>query len=180
MILALMVAVGAVYNIPLMPGFVGRSFHFRRLREIPGSKTIFSAAAWVMVMVVVIGGRWVEDMPLMVVLLMLLFVRNGFYDLMDMQGDRIMGIETLPVFMGEAAAVRLLWILMGTGSVISIVFPMTLHAVRGNYALSGAWIFLTLVYYLFRSGRIKPGFVLELTVDAVFLLVWLLVTGPLA
>jgi len=174
-LLIMMVLAGTLYNVRLIPAFLSRAMRFRRLREIPGSKTLFSAVAWVMVMVVVTGGWNPADLPIMAVLFLLIFYRNGLYDLMDMQGDRIMGRETLPVSMGEAAAARLLWSIMAIGAATSLFFAAFYGSGLYGYTLFAAWLFLGLVHVLFRSGRIRHGFGLELLIDTVFPTVWLMV-----
>jgi len=38
----------------------------------------------------------------------LVFVRTAFFDILDMQGDRLVGKETIPILLGEKRSLRLL------------------------------------------------------------------------
>ena len=38
----------------------------------------------------------------------LVFVRTAFFDILDMQGDRLVGKETIPMLLGEKRSLRLL------------------------------------------------------------------------
>ena len=167
LILALITAGGAVYNLRLLPRPFSRMLRFARLREIPGSKTIFSALAWVAVLVVVPHGLSESGTALMAALFLMIFFRNGIYDLMEMQSDRIMGGETIPVFLGEQGAARLLWGVLAAGIVAAAALPLVTPGRGGAFLLPG-WLFLGVVYRLFRRGRLKGGFGVDLAVDSVF------------
>jgi 4-hydroxybenzoate polyprenyltransferase len=112
LVLLVMSLMGLSYNLYLIPkSFAG--FMFRRIRDIPGSKTVLIALAW--------GVATAALPPLshsdrygwtnaMVFLWMagLVFVRTAFFDILDMQGDRLVGKETIAILLGEKKSLRLL------------------------------------------------------------------------
>jgi len=83
----------------------------------PGIKTILIAMAWGIVTAVLPSLSVSKHMGLSAVLVFLwstslVFARTAFFDILDMQGDRIVGKETLPILMGEKRALRLLKIIL--------------------------------------------------------------------
>ncbi|MFH1075465.1 MAG: hypothetical protein V1753_01265, partial [Pseudomonadota bacterium] len=51
----------------------------------------------------------------------LVFIRSAIFDILDIQGDRIVGQKTLPVALGEK---RMIQILRGLLTLLIIAFPM--------------------------------------------------------
>jgi (E)-4-hydroxy-3-methyl-but-2-enyl pyrophosphate reductase len=103
-ILLVMSLLGLTYNLYLIPKRFGMKF--RRLKDIPGSKTILIAAAWGVVAALLPGITSKGTLPLAVLMVfvwatLLVFARTAFFDLLDVQGDRIMGKETLPILLGN-------------------------------------------------------------------------------
>ena len=100
----------------------------------------------------------------------LVFARTAFFDLLDVQGDRIMGKETLPILLGNRKTAVLLkatlvgcMILVAAGSAIGLI--------------SGLGFFLTLcpaamvmMVNAYEKGRMLPSMGLEFLVESLFLL----------
>ena len=112
-IILCMSLLGFFYNLKFFPKklFLNQPI---RIRDIPGSKTLFVAFAWgvvtcifpviadkgtILTAITVLAFIWVTC---------LVFVRTAFYDILDMQGDRIVGKETIPILVGEAKAKKIL------------------------------------------------------------------------
>ncbi|MCW7752851.1 4-hydroxy-3-methylbut-2-enyl diphosphate reductase [Desulfobotulus sp. H1] len=103
---------GSLYNTPLLPPSLSPG-GIRSLKDIPGSKTILIAIAWGVLCVILpsVGIRGVLDFASLgafVFITILVFVRTAFFDILAIQGDRIVGKETLPILLGEQASHRLL------------------------------------------------------------------------
>jgi len=95
---------GVLYNVTLWG---------RRLEDVPGSKNIFTAMGWAVVAVVVPQvSVSLEITCEMVVAFMFVFVlvfsKSVLSDTIDIQSDRLIGHETIPVIMGETHARNLL------------------------------------------------------------------------
>ena len=172
-ILLIMSLLGLSYNLYLLPD--GFGFKFRRIKDIPGSKTFLIAVAWGVVvalmpgitgkgtLTVAIGGVFVWATALV-------FARTAFFDLLDVQGDRIMGKETLPILLGNRKTAVLLkgtlvgcMILVAAGSAIGLV--------------SGLGFFLTLcpaamliLVSAYEKGQMLPSMRLEFLVESLLLL----------
>jgi 4-hydroxybenzoate polyprenyltransferase len=96
---------GLSFNLKLVPQNL---FHitYRRIKDIPGSKTILIATAWgiltALLPSVAITGtiNWINWL-IFFWASGLVFVRTLFFDILDMQGDRLVGKETLAILLGE-------------------------------------------------------------------------------
>jgi len=109
LLLALISIVGALYNMRVFP----KGWRFGRLRDLPGTKNFFMAAAWALVIAAVPYMEWpIEISADMAVALLfifsIVFVRSSLSDLIEIQSDRLLGRETIPVVIGEDRTRKLL------------------------------------------------------------------------
>ncbi|MDX9819589.1 MAG: 4-hydroxy-3-methylbut-2-enyl diphosphate reductase, partial [Desulfococcus multivorans] len=117
LLLVCMSFMGMVYIINLMPRALAGKFQ-PKIRDIPGSKTVLVALAWgiVTTLVPAIDG-FGHIRPVTVLVFAwaggLVFVRTAFFDILDMQGSRIVGKETIPILLGEKRTMALLKNLSG-------------------------------------------------------------------
>jgi len=100
---------GLSYNIKVLP----EPWRFKKMGDIPGSKNVFIAVAWAVVTVVV--PQMELDLavtPQMVVAFLfvftVVFVKSALSDMIDIQSDRLVGKETIPVVIGEKNTQKLL------------------------------------------------------------------------
>ncbi|PIE62581.1 MAG: hydroxymethylbutenyl pyrophosphate reductase, partial [Desulfobacterales bacterium] len=104
-VLLLMISLGLSYNRMKMPGFLLKTTQNRKIKELPGSKTILIALAWGMV-TSILPALGHDSSFLSVIFCFLytagiVFARTVFFDILAIQGDRIAGKETLPTMLGE-------------------------------------------------------------------------------
>ena len=109
LMLASVSIVGAVYNMRIFP----KGWRFRRLRDLPGTKNFFMAAAWALVIAVIPYVKWPlgvsGDMVVAFLFVFsIVFVRSALSDLIEIQSDRLLGRETIPVVIGEEKTRKLL------------------------------------------------------------------------
>ena len=109
LMLAIITFVGALYNMRIFP----KGWRFRRLRDLPGTKNLFMAAAWALVIAVIPYVEWPveisEDMAVAFLFIFaIVFVRSSLSDLIEIQSDRLLGRETIPVVIGEEKTLKLL------------------------------------------------------------------------
>lgn len=185
-LLLLMSITGLSYNLPVVPAGIG--FRFRRLRDIPGSKTLLIALAWGMVTALfpvlsATGELRVSTLPTLAWSVGMVFCRTAFFDVLDMQGDRIVGKETLPLLLGPQRTVMLI-----RGLLLLLFLILFVSSSFG--ILPGLGILLTPcpILLFFGVGRYKkayaiPGIRLEFFTESLFLLagvitlVWSLSVG---
>ncbi len=172
-ILAIMSLFGVLYSVRFIPRKVAEVIGVKRLKEIPGSKTFFVAMAWAFVIVVVpLYGRglgWDQaSRAAFVFVLLLVYVRSALYDVFEVQGDRIVGKETLPVCIGRDKTLRLLYGLMLLLVLLLAVGPLVGVLPMAWAALLPALVYLFAVAWLYDREKIAYSTRLEFAVDSVF------------
>ncbi len=121
-----MSALGLLYSVPVIPARLERRIGIQSLKDIPGSKTISAALAWAVIVAVlpaVAKGSlpsWPASLAFVYAMVMV-FVRCAFFDILDVQGDLIVGKETIPIVLGEAKTRRLLLsLIVGLGLLLAV------------------------------------------------------------
>ena len=173
-VLLMMSILGLSYNIKLIPGtlLIGK---YSRIRDISGSKTILIAVAWGLVTSVLPAISTGNPISMKTALVFfwatgLAFARTAFFDILDMQGDRIVGKETIPILMGEKKSIRILktvlclWIvLIISSSLTGIIPPLGL-------GLSVCPAAMLALINMHENGFMLPGIRLEFLVESHFFL----------
>ncbi|MBF0551745.1 MAG: 4-hydroxy-3-methylbut-2-enyl diphosphate reductase [Deltaproteobacteria bacterium] len=181
-LLAVMSALGLLYGIQVVPHNILESLglsQYTKLKDIPGSKTFLISVAWATVICLVPAmGRYghvsLDTFIAFGAIFLLVFIRSAFFDLIDMQGDLIVGQETLAIALGEDKTRTLLNYLTG------ILFLWLVSAVF----FSSEWLLclqllpcpLFVWGYLRRYDRHgpRPGVIFEGLVESNFLLAGLI------
>jgi 4-hydroxy-3-methylbut-2-enyl diphosphate reductase len=166
---------GILYSVQVIPKSLIPNIRVRGLKEIPGSKTFLVAVAWAFVTTLI--PAWSDsrnpDRLTFVVLffvMLLVFVRNALFDVFEVQGDRIVGRETLPVCIGEKKTLFILNIIMALLLVLLLLMPLF-----GFMSEAGFWLLPGIVYIigltmLYNRGKVSQGPKLEFYLDTVFYL----------
>jgi 4-hydroxy-3-methylbut-2-enyl diphosphate reductase len=99
---------------------------------------------------------------------LIVFSRSVLLDIQDIQGDRLVGKETIPIVLGSE---RTLQILMGSTGILTVLFiaaPLNgwLHPVHVAFLIGVAY--LVLGKYLITGQRIVRRFLSESLVDGTF------------
>jgi len=174
LILLAMSIMGLSYNLTLVPKRFAR-LRYRRIRDIPGSKTVLIAMAWGIVTSVLPSLSVSKSIPLSTALVLswslsLVFVRSAFFDILDMQGDRIVGKETIPIMLGEERALRLLKSLLIINFGI-LLLSSAFHLISSlGFAVTLCPIFLFVALSAHERSYMLPGFRLEFLVETHFVL----------
>jgi 4-hydroxybenzoate polyprenyltransferase len=117
---------------------LGHGRSILKIKDIPASKTLSVPLAWACVAAVIPNLPHLTAAPGTVLLtawiiLLLVFVRTAIFDLQDVQGDRLVGKETIAVYLGEnqtcqliMASLVLLIITLGIGPLTGLTTPFTL------------------------------------------------------
>ena len=167
---------GILYSVQVIPKSLFPVIKVRGLKEIPGSKTFLVAVAWAFVTTLIpawSGSHQPDVMTLGVLLfvMLLVFVRNALFDVFEVQGDRIVGKETLPVFIGEKKTLTILNLLMGLLLLLLFILPL-LNVMSGiGYWLVPGMIYLIGLSQLYGKGYISQGPRLEFCLETVFYLI---------
>lgn len=183
LLLLVMSGLGLSYNLYLVPQSV-KGISFRRIKDIPGSKTLLISAAWGVAVcafpAAASGSLNIAALFTAAWLAGIVFVRSAFFDLIDMQGDRIAGKETLPILMGADRALRFLKL------VLAALFGLLLAAALLGVVSGLGYLLLILpvtgllLLALYERDRLHSGLTLEFLVESQFVLAGVLSLGWVA
>ncbi|NQU03514.1 MAG: 4-hydroxy-3-methylbut-2-enyl diphosphate reductase, partial [Syntrophaceae bacterium] len=143
MMLLLMSLFGILYNIKIFPS----RWRLKRLVDIPGSKNVFTATAWALATVLIprfaIGLEITAGTIVAFLFIFnIVFVKSALSDMIDIQSDRLVGRETIPVVVGEQNTRKLL---QGTSIFTGIVLVLSVSA---GYASSLSLVILISIFYI--------------------------------
>lgn len=177
-ILLCMSLLGLSYNLTFVPKRMKR-IRYRRLRDIPGSKTVLIALAWGIVTSALpqLSESPIFGIKAVIVFIWatgMVFVRTAFFDILDMQGDRIIGKETIPILVGEKSAMRHLVIALAIIVTVLLGSALTQLIPALGFALIICPVFMFIVLYIHQRGHMLPGIRLEFLVESNFILAGIL------
>jgi 4-hydroxy-3-methylbut-2-enyl diphosphate reductase len=164
---------GLSYNLRLVPKRLAPKKKIRRIRDLPGSKTILIALAWGVITAALpalanpgdstagagVTFLWATG---------LVFGRTAFFDILDMQGDRIVGKETIPVLIGQERSLKMLKVILTVVTVLLISMGALGVVSPLAYPLAFCPLLLILIVTANQQGRILPGIRLEFRVESLF------------
>ena len=167
---------GLAFTLKIVPPSLQHRLRYRRLKDIPASKTFFVAAAWAAVSAGVPYLLEISRIPLITFFsvfafcFLVVFIRASLYDIRDIQGDAVVGRETIPIIIGKPWTQRLVLILTGI-----VALLLAAASFMGLVTPLGWWLlvvpgysFLTL--WLYHRRVIFQGVTFEVVVDLEFIL----------
>jgi len=119
-------------------------------------------------------GPWTGEVVSFLFVFSVVYVRSAFFDIFQVQGDLIVGSETLPITLGEK---RTLWLLKWgilVGSMVLAAAPLFGWVGPFAYLLLLCYLTLTLCIVAYEKGLLYPGNRSEAFVEASFFLAGIL------
>lgn len=175
---------GLSYNSRFLPQNLLSKMKYRRMRDIPGSKTILIALAWGVVTTGVPAlssenAQLPGSLLAMFWAIGIVFCRTAFFDMLDIQGDRIVGKETLPIILGTNNTLKLLKkiLILLTVSIVSLGAWGIFTGLA--YAMAFCPLLLLLIIRSHEKDDTLPGALTEFKVESIFLLAGLMTVGYL-
>lgn len=166
-------ALGVVYSLPLVPAKHQKKYPYAKIKDIPGSKTLAEALAWVAVISVLprLNGH-LGRLPILLatssLVFLLSYARSGLFDILQLQGDLIVGKETLPVTLGpRKASVIIKGALLSAGVILSLA-PLLSWMQPLTYPLLLGVLGLYLCLVAYERQWMYPGLALEAMVECNF------------
>lgn len=164
-----------LYDLKWLPA----GWRYRRLKDIPGVKSLVVALTWALVTVLLPALLGPPLDPLLVALVFLWntlvwFVNTAFFDLGDMRGDALEGTRTLPLVLGFQRTRRLL---LGLTFVAAALLEWGLW--QGLLEPGSRWINLVTLYSAAYVGWARDpdqdlGFTCDVVADGIGLVAWLM------
>ena len=171
----IMSVLGLLYSVPFLPAWLGPRLGIESLKDIPGSKTVSAALAWAVIAALLPALTHGSAGPAgtavaFIFVLVLVFVRCALFDILDEQGDLIVGKETIPIVLGNQNTARMLTALAGL-----LIGMLALSALAG-LTPGLAWLLIlpaagvALMQKAFQRNMLLPGAFGEGLVDLNFIL----------
>jgi 4-hydroxy-3-methylbut-2-enyl diphosphate reductase len=176
LLLLAMAVTGRLYTTRIVPDGAWTRLRWRSLKDLPGSKTPVVAAGWAVsaCLLPVLGSEAPVYLPGLGVAFVfaagMVFWRTAASDLLDIQGDRIVGRETIPILVGVKQTRALLLILL-----IVMALLLSLSSLLGVVPTVGYWLLVNLlVFGVFfvtsRRGHLVDRLWFEGVIDGNFVL----------
>ena len=170
---------GLSYNLRLLPRRLALKKKIRRIRDLPGSKTILIALAWGVVAAALPalatpGASTAKAAVVFFWATGLVFGRTAFFDILDMQGDRIVGKETLPVLIGQDRSSLLLKVLLSVLALVLLAAGALGLLTPLAFPLAICPVLMMRIVVANEKGEIAPGIRMEFRVESLFVLSGLL------
>jgi 4-hydroxybenzoate polyprenyltransferase len=170
-LLFLVSILGVLYNMKIFP----QGFRFTSLKDLPGSKNISMALAWAVVAALLPQVEIsLSVTPGMIVTFLftfaLVFVRSAISDMLDIQSDRLIGRETIPVLIGKEKTQSLLMaILILLVLLLVVAYPLGWTSSL-SFALLICVFFIWIYFKLYDRRAAFSGVVLEGILETSYIL----------
>ena len=132
-----LILLGAIYSLPIVPHSRRHLWKYSKIKDIPGSKTLSQALAWGAVIALVpllapSPPAWATSVIAFLFVFSMVYVRSALFDIFQVQGDLIVGAETLPITLGEKKTLLLLKGVIAGGA--AVLLGSGLVGVSGYFA----------------------------------------------
>ncbi len=176
LLITAMLIMGRLYTVPLFAEHRFSRLKWRSLKDLPGSKTPLVALGWAVSAAVlpVIGPDGSQSLPQTAVAFVfaagMVFWRTALSDLLDIQGDRMVGRETIPILIGVKNTGKLLQALL-----IFLGLLLVASAASGIVPAVGFWLVLNTAVFggffiIYRKRHLVDRVFFEGITDGNFLL----------
>lgn len=179
LLIAILTLIGILYSISIVPKRFLSWLRYRKIKDIPGSKTFSIAFAWSIVIGVI---PWLRQNALIglfplisfIFVFALIYIRSAIFDIFHMQGDLIVGSETLPIIIGEKRALSVLKIL-SIGTTLFLILIACLYPEGGFFGiLSLCPLSLLICITVYEKRWLRPGIRFEAMIEGSVILSGLL------
>jgi len=153
---------GTIYSLPIVPLRRRHLWRYSKIKDIPGSKTFAQAFAWgaVIALLPLLGtpqASWAGELVSFFFVFSVVYVRAALFDIFHVQGDLIVGAETLPITLGEKRTLWLLkWVILG-GAILLACAPLLGWAGPFAYLLLVCYLTLTSCVLAYEKNLLYPG-----------------------
>lgn len=178
-ILFIMSLLGLMYNIKIIPEnrFL-RKYH--KIKDIPGSKTILIATAWGIVTSILpalssSGKFTIATFLTLVLSASVVFAKTAFFDIMDMQGDKIAGKETIPTLIGSAKSLWLIKFILLSVSLLIFIFAALKLILPIAFILGLFPVLMCITIVKCEQDQSYQGTKQELLLESLFIMVGMVV-----
>ena len=145
---------GFAYHVTIIPEKLQKLFPYKSMKDIPSSRDLFVALAWATILTflpqTIQQGTLIIDpasIATFSLIFILSFLRSLIFDLRDIEGDRIMGRETLITIIGEKLARKAIFLIIWTCIALLLISPMVLGLTAHSHTKTMRFMFLVPVLF---------------------------------
>jgi 4-hydroxy-3-methylbut-2-enyl diphosphate reductase len=154
---------GVLYNMRIL----SKKWHFQSLKDLPGSKNIFISTAWGTATAILpaLNKDYSFHTGLIVAFSFtfgIVFIRSAMSDILEIQSDKLIGQETIPVFFGKTRTLAILKIIS------LILLALLLFSYSASWTSSLSYFLIICLLYIWicfqfcdresaLSGAVKEG-----------------------
>lgn len=188
LLILIMSILGVAYGIKIIPQSWPGPLGYHSLKDIPASKDLSLALAWAIVAVIMpllsAGARFTGATGVALFFTFAMaFIRSVLFSIKEIQGDQIVGRETIPIIVGIKNTKVILLALTGLLAVVLLLSgPLGWTDGLSFFLLVGV-LYTAMYLFLYHRRFISQGTTFELVVDGVFYLcgalayLWYLTSG---
>jgi 4-hydroxy-3-methylbut-2-enyl diphosphate reductase len=176
LIMLISVCLGVAYSVKIAPPYILKHIRYQRLKDIPASKDIFVALAWVTVCVLapVSFSGWESFGSAAIISFVFVFlisyIRSVLFDIRDIQGDRFVGRETIPIIIGKEKT-KVFLLTLSSAAAAGLFISSTVGWTSSlGYLFIISVAYTTFYLYLYHRRIISQGLSCEAVVDGKFIL----------
>ena len=169
-----MLVTGILYPAPILGWLKIPNLKWKSLKDIPGSKTPLVALGWAMAAVIIpffsinstheVSGLIVA----FVTAALMVFWRTALSDLIDIQGDRIGGRDTIPILFGGRVTEKILNILLILLCFLLFVSSMWNWTTSFGYVLLINVLVFKILFDFYKKGHLVDRLIYEGLIDGNF------------
>lgn len=180
LLMLISICLGIAYSVKIFPSYISRNIKYQRLKDIPASKDIFVALAWATVCVLVPASAKVwgdinfSITASFVFVFLISYIRSVLFDIRDIQGDRFVGRETIPILLGKEKTKMFLLAISGFAAIGLFIFSRIGWLSSLGYLLIIPIGYTIFYLYLYHRRIISQGLSCEAVVDGKFILTGLI------
>lgn len=165
---------GIFYRLEIIPKSLSKIIRYRSLEQIPGSKEIFYSIAWAVSTALIpflsTNKSFIPSLTVAIAFAFsIAFIRAVVLDIRDIQGDRILGKETIPIAIGKEQTKTILIILTSSVAVLLLVSSLLGWTTTLGYYLLPCVAYAFGYQYLFQKRIVSEGLLLETIADFNFI-----------
>ncbi len=169
---------GIIYSIRIVPEKLQSFIKYKRLKDFPGSKDflVSFAWAWVIVLIPMVNQAIYfsyRSVSILFFVVVTVFIRSVVFDIVSIEGDRIIGRETIPILIGpKRTQIMLLFLTIIIGIFMVLSAALDLVPSLGYYLIFSP-AFMVMCLYIFQKQRIHVSSLSEAVIDSNFIIIGL-------
>ena len=119
-------SVGLLYSIRIVPKSLAPYTRLTRLKDFPASRTLSVSTGWALSLSLIPaltpdGSINWSTLLVATVIFLLVFIRSNLVGIFDIQGDRIIGRETIPIIIGEKRTLAMLNLIVSLLALVLVI-----------------------------------------------------------